>query len=90
MFWRRPSNQTPPVLQKFIAARCVQCSYIKFPCPSLPLASLTEQSPRAFGHINTQAYGKTKVQPEEELSEVRLPMLKWMRLRVPWRQKLEA
>ena len=51
---------------------------------------LTEQSPRAFGHINTQAYGKTKVQSEEELSEVRLPMLKWMRLRVPWRQKLEA
>jgi len=54
------------------------------------LTSLTEQSPRAFGHINTQAYGKTKVQSEEELSEVRLPMLKWMRLRVPWRQKLEA
>ena len=51
---------------------------------------LTEQSPRAFGHINTQAYGKTKVQSKEELSEVRLPMLKWMRLRVPWRQKLEA
>jgi len=25
------------------------------------------QSPRAFGHINTQAYGKTKVQSEEEL-----------------------
>ena len=56
----------------------------------LPLTSLTEQSPRAFGHINTQAYGKTKVQSEEELSKVRLPMLKWMRLRVPWRQKLEA
>ena len=49
---------------------------------------LTEKSPRAFGHINTQAYGKTKVQSKEELSEVRLPMLKWMRLRVPWRQKL--
>ena len=51
---------------------------------------LTEQSPRAFGHINTQAYGKTKVQSKEELSEVRLPMLKWMRLRVPWRQLLSA
>ena len=42
----------------------------------LPLISLTEQSPRAFGHINTQAYGKTKVQSEEELSEVRLLILK--------------
>jgi hypothetical protein len=40
------------------------------------LTSLTEQSPRAFGHINTQAYGKTKVQSEEELSEVRLLILK--------------
>ncbi|AII88004.1 hypothetical protein RCA23_c24820 [Planktomarina temperata RCA23] len=63
---------------------------ISIPMSLLPLTSLTEQSPRAFGHINTQAYGKTKVQSEEELSEVRLPMLKWMRLRVPWRQKLEA
>ena len=37
---------------------------ISIPMPLLPLASLTEQSPRAFGHTNTQAYGKTKVQSE--------------------------
>jgi len=43
----------------------------------LPLTSLTEQSPRAFGHINTQAYGKTKVQSEQGyLADGRLPMLK--------------
>jgi hypothetical protein len=32
--------------------------------PLLPMASLTEQSPRSFGHTNTQAYGKTEVQSE--------------------------
>jgi hypothetical protein len=52
---------------------------------------------RDIGSVHDEGFGdlgldraKTKVQSEEELSEVRLPMLKWMRLRVPWRQKLEA
>jgi hypothetical protein len=31
------------------------------------MASLTEQSPRSFGHTNTQAYGKTEVQSELEM-----------------------
>ena len=30
MLGRRPSNQRPPLLQKFIVACCVQPSYIKF------------------------------------------------------------
>jgi len=33
--------------------------------PLLPLASLTEQSPRSFGRMSTQAYGKTEVQLKE-------------------------
>ena len=32
--------------------------------PFLRMAWLSEQSPNSFGHINTQAYGKTEVQSE--------------------------
>ena len=59
MLWWRPSNQRPPVLQKFISARCVQSSYIKFPCPySRWLRSLS----KARGHSGTPTHRLTAKQ----------------------------
>jgi len=77
MLGRQPSNQRPPLFQKFISARCVQPSYIKSHSLT-PYGFAHRAKPeklRAYQHTGLRQ-NRSPVRIGDQL-EVKLLMLKW-------------